>query len=81
MFRSNVNNQHLWDWKGQTKVPLSLKKVFKVQALRVIIIASQASQAHNLCKSSQGLVFSLRIIPKQNNDFLSIVAPKMFMMK
>ena len=59
MFRSKVqiiNSTFVGlERKGQTKVPLSLKKVFKVQALRVIIIASEASWAHNLCKSSQGL--------------------------
>ena len=32
----------MWEYKGQSKAPLSLKEVSKVQALYGIIIASRA---------------------------------------
>ena len=44
-----------WTPEGQTQVHLSLKEVSNIQPLYGIIIASQA---HNLCKSSQGLTLS-----------------------
>ena len=41
--RSKVNNQHLWECKAQTQVPLSLNEVSNIQPLYGIIIS------HNLC--------------------------------
>ena len=57
---NEVLSNILWEYEGQTQIPLKSKAVVEspFQALYGIIALSHHAWAHNLCKSSQGLTIS-----------------------